>query len=175
MYLCEWHLEDHHRTESVEKNLESAEKCLPKHRIQKNCLKARRKICVQPINAQCFVVDQMVGLADTVSVTRPMCPCAQKEKLTLKAALYGTPMGRFAKIASSLLAIPDLKARLCEISWMDRNRFWLAVAPIIYAVSRNGQDSMGVFRSAKAHAICNDTTKSTTYLVSGSGPHSLVT
>lgn len=49
---------------------------------------------------------------------------------TLNEALYGTPMGRFAKIATSRFASGDRKARLCEISWMARNRFWFAVAPI---------------------------------------------
>lgn len=39
------------------------------------------------------------------------------------------PIGRFAAIASSLLPKGDFIARLCEISWIARNRFWLAVAP----------------------------------------------
>lgn len=39
------------------------------------------------------------------------------------------PMGRLAKIAIKRLARRLLKARLCEISWMARKRFWLAVAP----------------------------------------------
>ena len=38
-------------------------------------------------------------------------------------------MGRFATMASRRLAVGLRKARLWEISWMDRNRFWLAVAP----------------------------------------------
>lgn len=48
---------------------------------------------------------------------------------TLKAALYGIPMGRFAKTAKSRLARGALNARLWEISCMARNRFWFAVAP----------------------------------------------
>ena len=48
---------------------------------------------------------------------------------TLNEALYGTAIGRFAKMANSRLAMGDLKARLCEISWMARNKFWFAVAP----------------------------------------------
>ena len=51
--------------------------------------------------------------------------------LTLKAALYGIPMGRLAKTAKSRFARGDLKARLWEISWMARNRFWFAVAPMM--------------------------------------------
>jgi hypothetical protein len=39
-------------------------------------------------------------------------------------------MGRLAKMANSRLAMADLKARLCEISWMARKRFWFEVAPI---------------------------------------------
>ena len=50
---------------------------------------------------------------------------------TLKDALYGIPIGRFANTAKILLASGLLKARLCEISWIARKRFWLAVAPIM--------------------------------------------
>jgi hypothetical protein len=38
-------------------------------------------------------------------------------------------MGRLAKMANRRFAMGDRKARLCEISWMARNRFWFAVAP----------------------------------------------
>ena len=53
------------------------------------------------------------------------------DELTLKAALYGIPMGRLAKTAKSRFARGDLKARLWEISWMARKRFWFAVAPMM--------------------------------------------
>lgn len=49
-------------------------------------------------------------------------------------------------MARSLFASGDLKARLWDISWMARKRFWFAVAPIRYAVRKNGHDSMGVWR-----------------------------
>jgi hypothetical protein len=49
--------------------------------------------------------------------------------LTLNEALYGTAMGRLAKMAKRRLAMGDRKARLWEISWMARNRFWFEVAP----------------------------------------------
>lgn len=49
--------------------------------------------------------------------------------LTLNEALYGTPMGRFANMARNRFAVGDRKARLWEISWIARKRFWLAVAP----------------------------------------------
>lgn len=57
-------------------------------------------------------------------------------------------MGKFAKTASKRFANGDLKARLCEISWMARKRFWLAVAPITYAVTNVCHDKKGVFRKA---------------------------
>ena len=41
--------------------------------------------------------------------------------------------------------MPDLNARLCEISWMARKRFWLAVAPMIYAVRKKRHERIGVF------------------------------
>lgn len=37
-------------------------------------------------------------------------------RLTLNAALYGIPIGKFANIASNLFFIADLNARLCDIS-----------------------------------------------------------
>jgi hypothetical protein len=40
-------------------------------------------------------------------------------------------MGRFAKIAKRRLERGLRKARLWEISWMERKRFWFAVAPIM--------------------------------------------
>lgn len=51
-------------------------------------------------------------------------------RITRKAAEYGNPMGRLANIANSRFAIGLLNARLWEISWMAKKRFWLAVAPI---------------------------------------------
>lgn len=65
---------------------------------------------------------------------------------TLNEALYGMPIGRFAKIANSLFASPDLKARLCDISCIARNRFWFAVAPIMYAVRKNVHEKGEVLR-----------------------------
>ena len=70
------------------------------------------------------------GRARTVSETEqawdsPMRP------LTLKAALYGIPIGRLARTANSRFANGALKARLCEISWIARKRFWFAVAPTV--------------------------------------------
>ena len=40
----------------------------------------------------------------------------------------------------------DLYARLCEISWIERKRFWFAVAPIRYAVRKNLHDNGVVLR-----------------------------
>lgn len=94
---------------------------------------------------------------------------------TRNAALYGIPIGKLAIIANTLLAMGDLKARLCEISWMAKNRFWLAVAPITYAVTRKGHESIEVLRRRYAQVICRQTTPRTTYFVRGSGPQSLIT
>lgn len=84
-------------------------------------------------------------------------------------------MGRLAKIASNLFPMGDLNARLCEISWIARKRFWFAVAPTTYAVARKGQESTEVLRRRYAQVIWRATTPKTTYFVSGSIPHSLVT
>jgi hypothetical protein len=66
---------------------------------------------------------------------------------TRKAALYGKPIGRLANMANRRFANGDLKARLCDISWMARKRFWFAVAPMTYAVNRKGHESIDVLRS----------------------------
>lgn len=95
--------------------------------------------------------------------------------LTLNEALYGMPMGRFAKTAKTRFANGFRNARLCEISWIARKRFWFAVAPMMYAVRKNDHENIGVSLSMYAQKICKDTTKATTYLVRGSGPQSLVT
>lgn len=52
-------------------------------------------------------------------------------KHTLNEAEYGIPIGRLVTIAKSRFARADLNAKLCEISWMARKRFWLAVAPMM--------------------------------------------
>lgn len=76
---------------------------------------------------------KMVWLCTALMLATPIlydyAPRKGGEERTLNEALYGTPMGRFAKMAKSLLASGERKARLCEISWMARKRFWLAVAP----------------------------------------------
>ena len=75
----------------------------------------------------------MVGLLIGISPELDRCwQCGEGlVELTLKAALYGIPMGRLAKTAKSRFAIGVLKARLWEISWMARKRFWFAVAPMM--------------------------------------------
>lgn len=49
----------------------------------------------------------------------------------LKEAEYGIPIGKLAKIANALFKFAFLKAKLWEISWMARKRFWFAVAPMM--------------------------------------------
>lgn len=63
----------------------------------------------------------------------------------LNEALYGIPIGRFAKMAIIRFALGDLKAKLWDISCIARKRFWFAVAPMIYAVRKNFQEKNGVF------------------------------
>lgn len=76
-----------------------------------------------------------------------------QEPHTLNAALYGSPIGRLAKMASNRLAIGERKAKLCEISWIARNRFWFAVAPIMYAVAQNRHEKNDVSRRRYAQQI----------------------
>jgi hypothetical protein len=49
----------------------------------------------------------------------------------LNDAEYGIPMGKFAKMASALLALTPLNARLCVISWIAKKRLWFAVPPMV--------------------------------------------
>lgn len=58
---------------------------------------------------------------------------------------------------------------------MARKRFWLAVAPITYAVRKKVHDMTGVLRRRYAQRTWIETTSRTTYLVRGSGPQSFVT
>ena len=78
-------------------------------------------------------------------------------------------------MANSRFARGDLKARLWDISWIARNKFWFAVAPITYAVSMDGHDSTGKLRRAYAQPIWRLTTAKTNGIVSGCGPHSFRT
>lgn len=72
---------------------------------------------------------------------------------TRKEALYAIPIGRFATIARALFAFALLNARLWEISWIAKNKFWFAVAPTIYAVKKNFHDRNGVFWRRYAQRI----------------------
>lgn len=67
------------------------------------------------------------------------------EKYTLKLAEYGIPIGRLANTASALFSPAFLNARLWLISWIARNKFWFAVAPIMYAVPQKRRDQKGIF------------------------------
>jgi hypothetical protein len=50
--------------------------------------------------------------------------------LTLKDTEYGIPIGQLAIIARILFFFTPLKARLCVISWIAKNRLWFAVPPM---------------------------------------------
>ena len=96
------------------------------------------EVGVEAVDAEGFVVREVVRLwvARGVVSYRLACVSGVFEEggfgvSTLKAALYGIPMGRLAITANNLFAIGDLKARLCDISWMARKRFWFAVAPMM--------------------------------------------
>lgn len=132
MHPGEGHLENTHGPDGVEEDLEGAKEGFAKDRIKDNCFEGGGEIGVQAINAQGLVMRKVVRLATVFMLASPVqttMPQEGKRGHTLNEALYGTPMGRFAKMAKSLLASGDRKARLCEISWMARKRFWLAVAP----------------------------------------------
>lgn len=122
---------DEGRADSVEEDLEGAEEGLAEDRVEEDGLKGGGKVGVEAVDAEGLVVGEVVGLVKMVCqyvVSR--YPGGKREDwLTLKEALYGTPMGRFAKIAKRRLACGERKARLWEISWMARKRFWFAVAP----------------------------------------------
>lgn len=78
-------------------------------------------------------------------------------------------------MANNRLANGALKARLWEISWIARKRFWFAVAPMMYAVRKKGRENIGVFRRAIAQHNWTAMTAITQYLVHGSGPQSFIT
>ena len=78
-------------------------------------------------------------------------------------------------MANNRLANGDLNARLWEISWIARKRFWFAVAPTMYAVRKKGKEIIGVLRKAIAQKSWTAMTAITQYFVHGSGPQSFKT
>ena len=75
------------------------------------------------------------------------------------------PIGKLAKIANILLALTPLNARLCVISWMARNRLWLAVPPMTYAHNINHGNIGRVCRKQTAIEIWSRKTARTIHLV----------
>lgn len=63
----EGHAEDEHRAQGVEQDLEGAEKGLAKDRVEEDCLKGGRKVCIETIDAEGFVVRQVVWLENNVT------------------------------------------------------------------------------------------------------------
>jgi len=113
---------------------------LPKDIVEKNQLQLRRKVGIDPIFSEVFVMFEVVPLRQ-----RQTKPQECRRQLTLKAEQYGIPMGKLANIANTLFDFIPLNARLCVISWIARNKFWFAVAPITYARIRKMGDLMEVF------------------------------
>ena len=58
----QWQLVDHHWTERVEEDLKGAKKGLAQNRVEEKGLQRCRKVGVEAINAQGFMVSQMIGL-----------------------------------------------------------------------------------------------------------------
>ena len=58
---------------------------------------------------------------------------------------------------------------------MARKRFWFAVAPTMYAVTKKVHEKKGIELMRYAQKSCMATTMRTVYLVRDSGPHSLIT
>lgn len=164
-----------HGTEGVEEDLEGGEEGFAGDGIEEEGLESGREIGVQAIDTEGLVVGEVVGLRRKLASSFLNFNITRSLIRTLNDALYGIPIGRFANTAKTLFASGFLKARLCEISWMARNRFWFAVAPMTYAVRKKGHERKGVSRRRYAHSTWSATTPVTTYLVRGSGPQSLVT
>ena len=110
-----------HWTDRVEEYLEGAEEGFAEDGGEEDGFERRRQICVKPINTERFVMGEMVRLYDHRQLE--YVGHVKVRLRTLNDALYGIPIGRFANIASRRFAKPDLKAKLCDISWMARKRF----------------------------------------------------
>jgi hypothetical protein len=98
---------------------------LPEDIVEQDQFQLRGEIGIDPILPKVFVMLKMIPLHQRQNRSHNRRP-----RLTLKAEQYGIPMGKFANIASTLLNFIPLNARLCVISWIARNKFWFAVAPI---------------------------------------------
>lgn len=88
------------------------------------------------------MVCEVVGLQ---FLSASFSPQGTEGEHTLKLAEYGIPIGILANTASARFSSAFLNARLWLISWMARNRFWFAVAPMMYAVPQKRRDQKGVF------------------------------
>lgn len=161
-----------HWAEGVEEDLEGAEEGFAADRVEEKGFEGGGEVGIEAVHAERLVVRKMVWLHFVSFMNNDVCRQALR---TLNDALYGIPMGRLANTAKILFASGLLKARLCEISWIARKRFWFAVAPITYAVRNVGHDRNGWSRRRYAQRTCRETTNATTYLVRGSGPQSFVT
>ena len=150
MYFCQREFVHHHRTEGVEEDLEGTKEGFSQNRVEKDSLKGCREVGVEAINAKRFMVGEVIWLDElSIMLSSQHHPIFH----TLKEALYGIPIGRLAKTAKTRFANGNLNARLWDISWMARKRFWFAVAPIMYAVRKKGHEKTGVFRSKHAQKI----------------------
>lgn len=89
---------DGHGAQGVEEDLEGAEESLSEDGVEDEGFEGSGKVGVEAVNAQGLVVGKVIGLG-----IRQYFYCLSTEsnitERTLKEALYGIPMGRFAKMA----------------------------------------------------------------------------
>jgi hypothetical protein len=112
----EGHAVDGHGPEGVEEDLEGAEEGLAEDRVEEDGLEGGGEVRVEAVDAEGLVVGEVVGLCWLLVVVPEDGESVGRKVLTLKEALYGTAMGRFAKMANRRLAMGERKARLWEIS-----------------------------------------------------------
>jgi hypothetical protein len=108
----EGHAVDGHGPEGVEEDLEGAEEGLAEDRVEEDGFEGGGEVGVEAVDAEGLVVGEVVGLCWLLVVV----PEDGGKVLTRNEALYGTAMGRFAKMANRRLAMGERKARLWEIS-----------------------------------------------------------
>lgn len=102
-------LVNHHWADGVEEDLKRAKEGFAEDGVKEEGFERRRKVGIEAIDAEGFVVRQVVRLwPSQFLLTQSVHPCYR----TRKAALYGNPIGKLAKIANSRLANGALKARL---------------------------------------------------------------
>jgi len=102
-------------------NEDVRKKNFAKNVVEKEELKIGGEVGIDTVLAKELVMFDMIFLTDDNMISNRRQD-SKDQALTLKAAAYGIPIGRLAKMANVLFCHTRGNARLCVISWIARNK-----------------------------------------------------